>query len=47
MVLPVYGHKDSENQNPIAIFQLINKVDSKPITDYDFKKLEAISELLG
>lgn len=51
LLLPVFSHADKEldfdNRKPIAIFQFINKIDFKEITDFDLKKLERLSELLG
>jgi len=35
LTVPVFGHKEKNNKEPIAILQFINKLDHKPITDFD------------
>ena len=51
-VVPVYGHRrhlngeDIENL-PIAVIQLINKANMKPIDKYDLQKIDAMRDLFG
>ena len=51
-VVPVFGHRqhlngeDIENV-PIAVIQLINKANMKPIDKYDLQKIDAMRDLFG
>jgi len=46
LVAPIYGQRDPSDKRPIAIIQFINKLEFKPITQFDIVSTKTNQNIL-